>query len=140
MVRDAVRQFVDNEIRPHREELEHGDLPPYDLLRKLYSTFGMDQLARDSFKKRIEAEKLEASGKAPAAADSESRNDNHPGWKRGIRIGSAKDGSVTAYIPDTEPDSDHHPNSAAEGVAADAKGNLYGAEVGAKDVKKNPEL
>src|SRR6266403_659225 len=41
MVRDAVRQFVDNEIRPHREELEHGDLPPYDLLRKLYATFGM---------------------------------------------------------------------------------------------------
>jgi streptogramin lyase len=70
------------------------------------------------------------------AADSESRNDNHPGWKRGIRIGSAKDGSVTAYIPDTEPDPDHHPTSASEGVAADSKGNLYGAEVGAKDVKK----
>src|SRR5207302_8851474 len=36
MMRDAVRQFVDNEIRPHREELEFGDLPPYDLLRKFY--------------------------------------------------------------------------------------------------------
>ena len=46
MIRDAVRQFVDNEIRPHREELEHGDLPPYDLLRKLYQTFGMDSMAR----------------------------------------------------------------------------------------------
>ena len=45
MIRDAVRQFVDNEIRPHREELEHGDLPPYDLLRKLYTTFGMDAMA-----------------------------------------------------------------------------------------------
>src|SRR5258708_8100964 len=42
-------------------------------MRKLYSTFGMDQLARDSFKKRIEAEKLEAAGAAPAASDSESR-------------------------------------------------------------------
>ncbi len=69
-------------------------------------------------------------------ADSESRNDNHPGWKRGIRIGSAKDGSVTAFIPDTEPDPDHHPTSAAEGVAVDSKGNLYGAEVGPKDLKK----
>src|SRR5215813_7844139 len=57
MVRDAVRQFVDNEVRPHREDLEHGDLPPYDLLRKLYRTFGMDQMARDSFHRRIEAEK-----------------------------------------------------------------------------------
>jgi len=74
MVRDAVRTFVDTEIRPHREELEHGDLPPYDLLRKLYSTFGMDQLARESFKKRIEAEKLEAAGAAPSATASESRS------------------------------------------------------------------
>jgi len=56
MVRDAVRQFVDNEIRPHREELEHGDMPPYDLLRKLYKTFGMDQMAADGFDKRIAAE------------------------------------------------------------------------------------
>jgi acyl-CoA dehydrogenase len=56
MVREAVRTFVDAEIRPHREELEHGDLPPYDLLRKLYKTFGMDQMAADSFDKRIAAE------------------------------------------------------------------------------------
>ena len=56
MVREAVRSFVDAEIRPHREELEHGDLPPYDLLRKLYKTFGMDQMAADSFDKRIAAE------------------------------------------------------------------------------------
>jgi len=56
MVRDAVRSFVDAEIRPHREDLEHGDLPPYDLLRKLYKTFGMDQMAADSFDKRIAAD------------------------------------------------------------------------------------
>ena len=62
MVRDAVRTFVDTEIRPHREELEHGDLPPYDLLRKLYKTFGMDQMAADSFDKRIEGEE---GGEAP---------------------------------------------------------------------------
>ncbi len=48
MVRDAVRQFVDAEIRPHRDELEFGDLPPYDLLRKLFQTFGMDSLAASS--------------------------------------------------------------------------------------------
>src|SRR5215211_4819024 len=54
MVRDAVRQFVDNEIRPHREELEFGDVPPYDVLRKMFRTFGLDALAREQFKKRIE--------------------------------------------------------------------------------------
>lgn len=54
MIRDAIRQFVDNEIRPHVEELEHGDLPPYDILRKMFATFGMDAMARERFKKQIE--------------------------------------------------------------------------------------
>ena len=36
------------------------------------------------------------------SADSESGSvsRNHPGWKRGIRIGSVKDGKVVAFIPD----------------------------------------
>jgi sugar lactone lactonase YvrE len=59
---------------------------------------------------------------------------NNPGWKRGIRVGSAKDGSVTAFIPDPSPGT--AVTSAAEGVTADAQGNIYGAEVGPKDVKK----
>src|SRR5436309_16117532 len=57
MIRDAVREFIEAEIVPKRDELEHGDLPPYDLLRKLMATFGMDAMARESFKRRIEAEK-----------------------------------------------------------------------------------
>src|SRR4051812_17604824 len=57
MIRDAVRQFIEAEIVPKRDELEHGDLPPYDILRKLFATFGMDAMAREGFKRRIEAEK-----------------------------------------------------------------------------------
>ena len=57
MIRDAVRNFVENEIAPRVEELEHGDLPPYDLLRKMYSAFGMDEMSRARFAKQIEAEK-----------------------------------------------------------------------------------
>jgi hypothetical protein len=60
MVRGAVRDFVDQEIRPHRDELEHGDLPPYDLLRKLYKTFGIGSMARDTFERRIAIAKGEA--------------------------------------------------------------------------------
>src|SRR2546425_10614217 len=71
MVRDAVRTFVDTEIRPHREELEHGDLPPYDLLRKLYKTFGMDQLAADSFDRKIAEEEAQEGGSSGAASGSE---------------------------------------------------------------------
>src|SRR2546423_6045427 len=58
MVRDAIRRFVETEIKPNLEELEHGDTPPYDTLRKLYQTFGMDVMARENFKKTIERERL----------------------------------------------------------------------------------
>ena len=70
------------------------------------------------------------------SADSESNARRNGGWKRGIRIGSAKDGFVTAFIPDPEPDQDNSGTSGAEGVAVDAMGNVYGAEVGPKGVKK----
>ena len=62
MVQQAVRDFVDKEIRPHREELEFGDMPPYDLLRKLFKTFGMSDMQRSSFAKRIAAEKAAVEG------------------------------------------------------------------------------
>jgi len=63
----------------------------------------------------------------------------NPGWRRGIRVGSAKDGSVAAFIPDPlSPTADGKlpATSAAEGVATDAAGNVYGAEVGPKTLKK----
>lgn len=70
------------------------------------------------------------------SADSESNARRNGGWKRGIRIGSARDGFVTAFIPDPEPDQDNSGTSGAEGVAVDAAGNIYGAEVGPRAVKK----
>jgi DNA-binding beta-propeller fold protein YncE len=68
-------------------------------------------------------------------ADSLSGPDVHPGWTRGIRIGSARDGQVTAFIPDATPDA--MPITAAEGVAADTAGNVYGAVVPARMVQKH---
>jgi sugar lactone lactonase YvrE len=72
-------------------------------------------------------------------ADSESNTRRNSGWKRGIRIGSARTGKVTAFIPDPEPNPDSGAGggtSAAEGVAADAAGNVYGAEVGPRALKR----
>lgn len=69
-----------------------------------------------------------------ADSESESVSRNHDGWKRGIRIGSVKDGKVLYFIPD--PVEKTTGTSAAEGVAADPAGNVYGAEVGPRALKK----
>jgi sugar lactone lactonase YvrE len=52
-------------------------------------------------------------------ADSTSNEKINPGYTQGIRIGSVKDGKVTAYIPWSE-------TNTLEGVAADDHGNVYG--------------
>jgi sugar lactone lactonase YvrE len=69
-------------------------------------------------------------------ADSESGSVFKPrtDWKRGIRIGKVSDGKVTAFIPD--PAENPPSTSAAEGVAADRNGVIYGAEVGPKALKR----
>jgi sugar lactone lactonase YvrE len=69
-----------------------------------------------------------------ADSESESVAKNHDGWKRGIRVGRVSDGAVTAFIPD--PVEKTTGTSAAEGVAADANGNIFGAEVGPKRLMK----
>jgi hypothetical protein len=52
----------------------------------------------------------------------------HVGWQRGIRIGSANDGSVRYFIPDPDPST---ATSTSEGVAAIRGGAVvFGAEVG----------
>lgn len=76
MIRDAVRRFIEQEVAPNVEQLEHGDLPPYDILRKMYATFGMDEMARARFRKQIEAEKRgEPRPKKSGGGDPESRAD-----------------------------------------------------------------
>ena len=70
-------------------------------------------------------------------ADSESGsvgNGRTRTWKRGIRIGSARTGEVTAFIPD--PAENPPSTSSAEGVAADRNGVVYGAEVGQRALKR----
>ena len=82
---------------------------------------------------------LYISGDTLFVTDSESQSDrptaygSNPGVVRGIRVGSIKTGKVTAFIPDPDPKGG---TSISEGVAADHDGNIYGAEVGPKDLKK----
>jgi streptogramin lyase len=73
-------------------------------------------------------------------ADSESNMARNPGFRRGIRIGSVSDGKVVAFIPDPVLNPGQGlevtNGTAAEGVAADDAGNVYGAEVGPKNLKR----
>ena len=68
-------------------------------------------------------------------ADSESTERVHPGWQRGIRIGSLRDGKVTVFVPPhmtpNSPD-----GTMGEGIAVDAAGNVYTAEAQLRGVTK----
>ena len=73
------------------------------------------------------------------AADSESGSVNqaHKDWKRGIRVGNirdGRDGRILFFIPD--PSTATSGTLAAEGVAVDADGVIYGAEVGPAALKR----
>lgn len=69
-------------------------------------------------------------------SDNQSNDERHAGWPRGIYVGSAKDGSVQAFIPDPEFDPAQAQETGAHGLAADAAGTIYGAEVYSLSVKK----
>lgn len=76
LVRDAIREFIDKEIRPHVDDLEHGDLPPYDLVRKLFASFGIDAMASETVKKLLDKQRAKeaaiAAGEEPPAKQEKS--------------------------------------------------------------------
>jgi len=60
---DVVRRFVDEEIRPQLDDLEHNGMPPYAILRKMYDVFGLKEMAKESFARQLERK---ISGEEPA--------------------------------------------------------------------------
>ncbi|MEV0685702.1 acyl-CoA dehydrogenase family protein [Nocardia sp. NPDC050378] len=60
MIRESVRAFIDKEVRPHIDELEHGELPPYDIMRTLFSRFGLDVMAGEAVDKMLAEEQARA--------------------------------------------------------------------------------
>ncbi|MGZ3442256.1 MAG: acyl-CoA dehydrogenase family protein, partial [Polyangia bacterium] len=48
-IREMMRRFVEAEVKPNLEALEHGDLPPYEILRKMIKSFGIADMAKARF-------------------------------------------------------------------------------------------
>ena len=67
------------------------------------------------------------------AIDSESDDNYNPGWRKGLRVGSARTGEVWSFVPEhvsRQASGMGGYGSMGEGVAVDAQGNVYGGEVG----------
>jgi hypothetical protein len=69
----VVRRFVDEQIRPQLDDLEHNGVPPFDVMRTMYDAFGLKDLARESFQRQLARRSGDAaadagrSGSDPAA-------------------------------------------------------------------------
>ena len=50
----VVRRFVDEEIRPHLDDLEHHGVPPFDILRKMYEFLGLKEMAQENFRRQLQ--------------------------------------------------------------------------------------
>jgi alkylation response protein AidB-like acyl-CoA dehydrogenase len=59
-VRDTIQRFIQAEVVPRIEAIEHGGEPPYDVLRKMLSVFGLRELAAARFAHQIAKEKERA--------------------------------------------------------------------------------
>jgi DNA-binding beta-propeller fold protein YncE len=67
------------------------------------------------------------------AIDSESDDSYNPGWRKGLRVGSARTGEVWYFVPEhvsKQPSGMGGYGAMGEGVAVDAAGNVYAGEVG----------
>ena len=57
MIQKMVRDFVAKEVVPNLDDIEYNGVPPYDILRKMIKTFGMDVMATQNYEKQIAREK-----------------------------------------------------------------------------------
>jgi alkylation response protein AidB-like acyl-CoA dehydrogenase len=65
-IRDTMRRFVESEVVPRIKDIEHGETPPYEVLRKMVATFGLKDMAEARFARQIGKEKERlARGEAP---------------------------------------------------------------------------
>ena len=77
-IRDAFRRFVEAEVKPKLDQLEHGDLPPYDIIRKMVATFGIADMARA----RVAAMR----DRPPRSSENEEKKERQPSPEAGMEV------------------------------------------------------
>ncbi|MBF6465086.1 acyl-CoA/acyl-ACP dehydrogenase [Nocardia beijingensis] len=73
LIRDAVRAFIDREIRPNLDALDSGELPPYPVIRKLFREFGIDVMGGEAVQKMLARQEARAADAAAGEPKQEKR-------------------------------------------------------------------
>lgn len=68
----VLRRFVDEEIRPHLDDIEHNGVAPYGLMRKMYDVLGLRELALENFSRQLARRQGAGSGERAQRVDSDS--------------------------------------------------------------------
>ena len=85
MIQKMVRDFVAKEVVPNLDDIEYNGVPPYDILRKMIKTFGMDVMATQNYEKQIAREKAAA----------ENGEDAHTQKRAGPSAGAGDEAAMT---------------------------------------------
>ncbi len=64
-IREMFQRFVEAEVAPKIDDIELGDTPPYEVLRKMFATFGAGDMAKAKFDADLEKEKKRAASGEP---------------------------------------------------------------------------
>ncbi|EYT64687.1 acyl-CoA dehydrogenase [Dietzia sp. UCD-THP] len=70
MIREAVRGFIDKEIRPNLDALESGEMTPYPIIRRLFAEFGIDTMAADAVSKMLAGQRAREAGASETSSGS----------------------------------------------------------------------
>lgn len=81
LIRDSIREFIDKEIRPNIDALESGEMTPYPIIRKLFSSFGVDVMATEAVNVLLEKQGAKDAAREAGEPLTTSRT-NEPGGSR----------------------------------------------------------
>jgi len=62
MMKEVFRDFLEKELAPIQDDIEHNGVPPYDFMRKLYSQLGIGEMSAADCKAAIEKDRAAERG------------------------------------------------------------------------------